>query len=314
MDLFRDFESETRLIQEKCWNYVSSLPLSLRQAGQFYLEQRRFTASEPPSRSIICLLPFWLGEPFNLKRKICCQVSLASAYALLYFGIQDEVMDLADGEYKGHLLPVGNLFLLQLIRQYRELFPSNSLFWSSFDGYCEEWANSTLWERENHWNQALPYSSSDLILLARKASLMKICCAAMALLAGQEAAIEQLAAMVDYNQVAFQLIDDLRDWRDDLARENYTYLLTQVMAVRGIQEPAKLTEQEVEKAFFSTDVLESVLTTAERYNRQAQECVRSLKGLYLKSYLASLSSLCQDVQRKTKAQREHLLRESLNLS
>ena len=69
------------------------------------------------------------------------KLSLANVFVMLYYFIQDDIMDSAKGEHKDKL-PLANLFHMQFLSIYRELFPSSSPFWSYYETYITEWSRS----------------------------------------------------------------------------------------------------------------------------------------------------------------------------
>ena len=309
MDLVRDFDSDVEWILDNCEKRVSTYPPSLRQAGRAYLDKYQLSKETSQRKGLIYLLPFWLKETLGVDQEACRLSALGITFGTLYFFVQDAVMDTRPGEYKGHLLPLGSLFFLDFIAPYRSLFDSGSPFWEYFEKYIEEWAESVLWERKHHWGQMQEYKEDDFIRLGHKASPLKVPCTAMSLLAGREDAIELLEEMLDYNLVVVQLMDDLRDWRGDLVRGNYTYFLTRVMAAQGISSLASLTEAEVEKALFIGRVFEEVLDLAADYNQRTLESISTLHAPYLEAYIDVLAQQCRQLKGELQAERTRRIRE-----
>ncbi len=309
MNLSRDFDADVEWILEACERRVSTYPPSLRRAGRAFLNRYQLSKETSQRKGLIYLLPFWLREALGVDQEACRLSALGITFGTLYFFVQDAVMDIRPGEYQGHLLPLGSLFFLDFIAPYRLLFDSGSPFWGYFEKYIEEWAESVLWEREHHWGKVQEYEEGDLIRLGHKAAPLKVPCTAMSLLAGREDAIELLEDMLDYNLVVVQLMDDLRDWRGDLARENYTYFLTRVMAAQGISSPASLTEVEVEKALFVGRVFEEMLDLAAEYNRRTLESISNLYAPYLEAYIDVLAQQCRQLKEELQAERARRIRE-----
>lgn len=298
MEPFRVFADDTRWVVETCLKQVEGYPGSLSGQGRAYLEKCGYCTGRR-NNGICCLMPFLLQDAFDLDREVCRSVSLGTTYILLYFYSQDEVMDTGPGEYKGHLLPLSNLFYQDFISIFHSLLPSSELFWSLLKRYIREWAQSVLWEREEHWGQAKSFSEEDLILLSRKAAPIKISCAAMSLLGGREDAIEPLENMVDYSQVVFQLLDDFKDWRADLLGKNYTYLLVKVMEHYRLDNVADLTEASVEKALNEGSVLSEIFGLAEKYSKLTLQSVNELNAPHLKTYFQILAEYCASLRKTT---------------
>lgn len=297
-DPFRDFADDTRWVVETCIKQVASYPGPLSRHGRAYLEKRGYCTGRR-NNGICCLMPFLLQDAFDLDREVGRTVSLGTTYILLYFYSQDEVMDTGEGEYKGHLLPLSNIFYQDFISLFHSLLPSSELFWSLLKRYIREWAASVIWEREEHWGQAKSFSEDDLMLLSRKAAPIKISCAAMSLLGGREDAIEPLENMVDYSQVVFQLLDDFKDWRADLLSKNYTYLLVKVMEQCRLDQVADLTESGVEKVLHEGSVLKGIFGLAEKYSNLTIKSVNNLNAPHLKAYFQMLVEYCASLRKTT---------------
>ncbi len=309
MDPIRDFHADVEWVLETCERRVSSYPPPLDRYGRAGLRRHWLLKDNSGRNSIAYLLPFWLEQALALDHHTCRLIAVGNTFWLLYFFVQDEVMDASPGECHGHLLPLGNLLLLDALGPYRSSLSSSSPFWPLMRRYIAEWAESVSWEREEHWGQAREFAQGDLLRLARKAAPLKIPCAALALLAGREEAIGPLEEMMDNVLVVFQLADDLRDWRDDLARGIYTYFLTRVMANRGIRPPAPLTEEEVEKSLFVGTVLDEAADLMAQYTRRAMESISALQAPYLRAYLAYLHQECLRSKEGFQAQRSQWIKE-----
>jgi len=308
MHPIRDFDADVEWVLETCERRVSAYPPPLDRYGRDRLERHWLLRENSGRNSIAYLLSFWLQGPFDLDHETCCLIAVGNTFWLLYFFVQDEVMDASPGEPQGHLLPLGNLLFLDAIAPYRSCLDSGSRFWTLMEQYIGEWAESVSWEREQHWRQAQEFEEGDLLRLARKAAPLKIPCAALSLLAGREEAIKPLEKMIDNLLVVFQLADDLRDWREDLAQGNYTYFLLRVMAHRGIRPPAPLTEAEVEKALFVGTVLDEAVDLMAEYSQRAMESIVTLHTPYLKAYLAFLDQECQRTRAGFQEERSQWIR------
>lgn len=310
MDVIRDFDAELERLFDACLERISMYPAALRQPGRARFEDHwSLKHKSPHAFHIEYLLPFWMEEPFALDRDSCRLVGLSNVFGVLYFMLQDELMDAGPGEYQGHLQPLGSFFFLDLMAPYRCLFGSDSPFWALLEEYVAQWGLSVLWEQQWHWGQVRAFEEADLILLARKAAVLKIPCAALCLLAGREQAIGTLERMVDDLLVSFQFMDDLRDWRGDLAQGNYTYFLTRVMAQRGLGPAAPLTEMDVEKALFVGVVLDEFLELVAEYNRRALESVSTLDAPHLKAYITLFDQGCGQLREELEARRSERIRE-----
>ena len=310
MDPIRDFDADVEWMLDACVKRLAAYPPSLRRPGRAYLE-KQWLVEEKKDRgfSIAHLLPFWLQEICHLDRHTCRLIALGNTFWLLYFYLQDEVMDAGPNEYRGHLLPLGNLFFLDAVAPYRSLLDSASPFWTYLEQYLAQWADSVTWEREQHWGQPREFEPDDLARLAGKSAPLKIPCAALSLLAGRQELLGPLEEMIDNILVLSQLTDDLRDWRQDLAQERYTYFLMQVVADRGLQPPARLTEAQVEQALFVGRVLEELFDLIALHGRRAMESIAAWRVPYLEAYIRLLNDECQQSREAFREERARWIQE-----
>jgi hypothetical protein len=310
MDPIRDFDLEGEWLLDACLERISRYPAALRPPAQTRLEAHcSLRHKSPYAFHIGYLLPFWLEEPFALDRDVCRQVALSNIFGVLYFLLQDGLLDAGPGGDLEHLQPLGTFFFLDLVAPYRSLFEPDSPFWALQEEYVAQWGRSVLWEQQRHWGQVRAFEQEDLLLLARKAAVLKIPCAALCLLAGREEAIGTLEKMVDDLMVSYQFMDDLKDWRGDLAQGNYTYFLTRVMARRGPGPAAPLTGTDVEKALFVGLVLDEYLDLVAEYNRRALESASALEAPYLTAYLTRFDQGCGQLGEELEARRSARIRE-----
>jgi hypothetical protein len=280
MDVIRDFDAESERLLDACLQRISTYPPALRRPALARLEDHwSLKQRRPHAFHIAYLLPFWLEEPFSLDRDGCRFAGLGNVFLVLYFMLQDALMDDGPGEPQGDLQSLGTFFFLDVLAPYRNLFGSDSPFWGRFEEYVAQWGASVAWERQWHRRQERAFEEGDLLRLARKAAPLKIPCAALCMLAGREEAIGFLECMVDNLMLTFQLRDDLQDWHGDLRQGRFTYFLKRVLAHRGLDPCAPLTETDVEKALFAGAVLDESLSLTARHNRLALESISTLDAL-----------------------------------
>ena len=311
---YNDVDKSIIQILGKCESMVSTYPHSLSTYGIATLKKLRLLKDcERRSGGFCYLMPFWFQDAFSLSHDFCCQLSLGNIFGLLYFMSQDEVMDGGSNVDNTHLLPLSSLFYNDFISCYRNLFPSDSVFWSHFTKYLQEWAKSVTWEREEHVGSIKPYCEDDLILLSRKAAGMKIPFAAICIASGKFELIARFESLVDYDQIVYQMIDDWRDWKTDIETKHYTHFLIKVMEYCGIDDSETLTESHVKKAVFNGNVLEAVMEMALLYNKKSVECIEAINVPKLHRYLEMEKNETMKILQKIKGQKEAALWGGLDL-
>lgn len=307
IDPVRDFDEDIFWVMEECKELVGKYlaPFSLQAIE--YIKRKGLAGEKFKGGGLSHLFPFWLQETFGLDRKICRRISLANTFGLLYFYVQDEVMDSKAGEYTGGLLPLANMFLVDFMAQYRSLFSSDARLWQISQPYMQQWAYSVFHERKEHWGKATPYIEDDLIWIGWKAAPVKMTCAAMAILSGREHLIEPLCQAVDYNQVVFQLLDDWRDWREDLEKGNYTWFLTQVIKEYKLEEAGQLNESHVKRAIFSGSIMQELFSLEKKYSSLALDSLSGVHAPYFQVYIRRLLGHCEEVYRKVLEERKAMM-------
>jgi len=285
---FSDFQEDNDWVGAKCQGFVENLPPPLSNLGREYFRRQPW----PPHPSFVTAVPFWVGDVYHLPRDVCRSVVLPACLAWVCVRLQDQMMDESENQWI-KLSPLSAILFMEMIRQYRALFPVSSSFWNYLEQYLIEWTQSISWEQTDHWNKLHDYSEDDLLLIARKAAMFKLSAIPVALLAGHQEAVEPLTRFVDYTLVAFDLVDQLRDWREDLQNKHYGYLLTKAILGARWSDPTPPSEDFVQRVFLFTDVLDSVMSIAVKYSRLARDCAVHLKGQYLIDYADSLAQHCE---------------------
>lgn len=242
---YERYKSRLTCLYGDALDTIAGFPQPLNELGLAYAKKFDPVDNDGGKDYICTLLPYWLQEPASLTDKQCGQLALANIYGMLYFFIQDDVMDskVASGDWKSQLA-LGNLLQLEMFRIFRELFPSDSPLWDYYNGYVRAWADSVV--NEGNAN----YFLTNPLLTSGKASPVKVCVAGAWLLAA-EAWLErdchaQEAGMFEFVRdrirlteeavntalMTLQMLDDWADWRDDLADGSYNGLLAMIASGR----------------------------------------------------------------------------------
>ncbi|MGF7047048.1 hypothetical protein J2T13_001550 [Paenibacillus sp. DS2015] len=220
MDWLEEFDNELSQVFVEAQAMVALFPPPLDQKGLSYLNKFN-VHSEDSSKNYICyLLPFWMKEISTLPEEDYRKLSLGNVFAMLYFFIQDDLMDEPSRDRSQLIL--SNLFYLHFLDIYRSYFPSNSPFWTYFNQYIREWSDSLT--NENH----LDYFQSNPSMIAKKSGPLKLSSTGILLLSGQEELIPPVSDLIDRVLITLQMSDDWMDWHEDLADANYNSLLSMI--------------------------------------------------------------------------------------
>ncbi|CAM3331038.1 class 1 isoprenoid biosynthesis enzyme [Paenibacillus lupini] len=235
MNYYEPYVSELHIVFSETRQRIANFPEPFRQSGLTYLD--KFDVFKPDSsKNYICyLLPYWVNETASIPIEQCRSLAIANVFNMLYYFLQDDVMDEAPSAWKEQLA-LAHLCQAELDAILRELFAADSPFWSYRHKYVNEWAQAVVNEDKHD------YFMTDIVKIAKKASPLKLASTGVLLLAEQSELIEQVEKLVDYSLVLLQMADDLSDWEDDLKEGNYNCLLSMIQFKKASAHPLQVLE------------------------------------------------------------------------
>lgn len=302
MDWLHDYEEELRKVFEESSVIISGFPESLRSQGLAYLDQFNVFSTGSHKNYICYLLPFWLRSEFGIHPALTRQMSLGNVLIMLYFFIQDDLMDNKESS-AADKLPLANLLYIEFLNIYRPLFPPDSLFWSYFKRYIFEWADSVAREAEadNFMN--------DIIRIAHKASPLKLCSTAVLLLSGHDHLIRDSEDMLHEVLITLQMVDDYEDWEEDLGEGSYNCLLS--LAGHQIKvSPGSLTSGQIRDFVFTSGGLAPYVEIAQGNHRRLADY--PLKAPHLLAFHYVLLQNLQHIAAAIEAEKQLLQKGGLH--
>ena len=157
----------------------------------------------------------------------------------------------------------------ECIKILSKYFSEGHKFWCYFDKYVGEYLKAVSLEKERHKNVIRVYDKDEeSCILIGKSAVAKVVIAALGFLNDNEDMIIQLEKSQNYYAMAYQLLDDLRDWKKDLACGQYTSFLTNILCVFFNGKLA--TEEQIKQVLFDSKVYENTI------NRIIEYCDASL--------------------------------------
>jgi hypothetical protein len=229
MEWYSRYETDVQAVFAEAERLIAQYPEPLNEKGLQYAAMFNPCRRGSTKNYICYLLPLWLDRQTGLPIAELRKLSLANVFVMLYFFLQDDVMD-TPGTSSKEQLPLANLFFLQFLQLYRDMFPPDSPFWAYLEQYVREWSDSVTNEGAQN------YFLRNISLLCRKASPVKLASTGALLLAGQISLIPDVSARVDTALVTLQMLDDWTDWQQDLEEGSYNGLLAYLQAECGSQE------------------------------------------------------------------------------
>ncbi|AJS57385.1 class 1 isoprenoid biosynthesis enzyme [Paenibacillus sp. IHBB 10380] len=221
MEWLKEFDNEISQVFVEAQEIISQFPPSLDHKGLSYLNKFNIHSEDSTKNYICYLLPFWMKETSTLSNEDYRKLSLGNVFAMLYFFIQDDLMDEPSNSDRSQLI-LSNLFYLHFLDIYRSYFASDSPFWTYFNQYIREWSDGLT--NENHKD----YFQSDPSMIAKKSAPLKLSSTGILLLSGQNDLIPTVSDLVERVLITLQMSDDWVDWQEDLADGNYNSLLSMI--------------------------------------------------------------------------------------
>lgn len=249
MNWFHAHEKDLADVFAEAERIVSAFPAPLDHLGLAYLA--KFDGSkEDSTKNYICyLLPYWMKDVSELPPESMNKLSLANVFVMLYYFIQDDIMDSAKGEHT-EKLPLANLFHMQFLSIYREMFPSSSPFWTYYETYVTEWSEAVTNEQHSD------YFHEDISKVAKKASPVKNASTGALLLANQAHLIPVVTAAIEQTLVTLQMLDDWADWEEDLEEGSYNCLLASLRNQLQLSTESTLSPEMVKRQLYVHDFLD----------------------------------------------------------
>lgn len=248
MEWYERYKDCLNRLFEQAESRISLFPPPLDAIGLRYADGFHPVKRDSGKDYICTLLPYWLRNASSITDEQCERLALANVYGMLYFFIQDDVMDGTESTDWKEQLALGNLFYLAMLAEYRGLFPSESPFWPYFERYVSTWADCVVNEQNEN------YFLSDPLRTAGKAAPVKLASTASWLLTGQAGRIQAAETAIDYVLMTLQMLDDWSDWMTDLEDGSYNGLLAMIaekLAKDGQAPDRKtLTKEQVKDAIY----------------------------------------------------------------
>jgi len=297
MDWLNDYEKELRLVFQESRKIISEFPEPLNSQGMSYLEHFNVFNAESHKNYICYLLPFWLQKSCGLSAEITRQMSMGNVFFMLYFFIQDDLMD-SNESTTYERIPLANLLYVEFLNIYRLLFPNDSSFWTSFNRYIAQWADSVSNETTSD------YFLNDRIKIPYKASPLKLSSTAALLLSGKDSLVPQSEEMIDSVLLTLQMLDDYEDWNVDLSEGSYNCLLSLTRSYLSTDKATTLTSKEVEFFLFTANGLRTYAELAQDTHRKVM--ASSLDIPHLLAFHSMLVTNLQQISDSIEAEKQLL--------
>jgi hypothetical protein len=250
--LYTDFASDIRWIKECIREEYETLPPAMRCVAHYYLTQRVKVLHDHdplcPSHHLsprpIPYLAFWFAHDFGLKdTQVRRLLGLSLVYVCLSSSPRDDLLD-GSGFAPGQQTHLTRWFWERHLCALRKLFSAESPIWHLVSKSTAEWERGDRWALSQSRHEAAdPLSATFLRDSSRYlAAMLFATLAAVVLLSNQAKKVSAIRRFVCYYCMGWRILDDLRDWRDDLEANIDTSSVLGFLRIRaGIPRSAPLT-------------------------------------------------------------------------
>ncbi len=239
-------------------------------------------------------------------------LGIAMDYYYMHLILCDRIVDeRRENELIEYML-LSNVLHRRAIITLSTFFPPNSMLWTYFERYDHECTNALLREQHNHWAVFQPYKEEEFIeIAAGKAAPAKVVATALALYAGKPELIERISHSQDFFHIAYQLSDDLKDWRKDYEAKQYSFILSKVIESHDLQNevnsPTRPDVDTIGKMLYYSGVAEMGLDMCIEYLREAFQAVEQIYCPSWKLTIEQMKAKCiADKETITAKRRESL--------
>lgn len=231
-DFYKIYEEKLEYINHELNNFIKNLPYELRSLGQYYFDTCCY--GECGYNTKFVLLPYWITEGLELNSdEYIDKVALVNAFGNIYFRIQDDLIDIG-AEYRSELILFGSIIYHQFLSLIDNL---KDIEFEDIFSYLVEYHEVLAWEKNRNDKSIITLDNNFLVNIGKKFSPLKISCLLiMKHYKLMESVLFKLEAFIEFLSIAGQLMNDIYDWKDDLIKKNYTYVVCSIISELGLEK------------------------------------------------------------------------------
>ena len=294
--LYTDFNQDVRWIKQSVRADLETLPPSMRGVAHFYLTERirvlntceHTCATHPLSPRPIPYLAFWFADAFGLKdRRARRSLGLCLVYACLSSTPRDDLLDGSRFAPRQQTY-LSHWFWRRYISALQTLFGADSSVWRLLSKTTADWEHCERWVLSQRRHKvADPLSAAFLRnSSAYLAALIFPTLAGVALLGNRPKNVSAIRRFVYYYCMGWRILDDWRDWREDLeAKSDSNSVLVFLTTRAGISKRVPLTKQWVVSALSDQTVVRRIYSAMARFCLAARSEAASLHAVYVTRFI-----------------------------
>lgn len=316
------FATEVRESRREFVDSLGGLPRGIRIVSRDRISKRIQRASGRPLLGEY--VPWLVADMLGVSDKMTIR-KISKAWLHIYYAILI-LDDLIDGhESIDNHSDLITSFLLQQrgLGGLSELAGGHSWVQDEIDSAFDETAAAAINELSRHRSQITPFRATEIGLVGKKIAVLRACAAVVIRHArgGNSKEAKIWRPVLDSLATVVQLLDDMTDWKEDLAGGSMTYLLTHGYHGRQVllQHKRRQDRKDDDAALLvlvETGALDRTLIATIGALRRTSEYVdvaqkRFDGGYKAREYFAALLRSCIKVRGTIACVREHLLEDGI---
>jgi len=262
--------------------------------------------------------PYLFYEVFpTIARDELIELGVATQLYAEYAILLDKLIDQQkSGSEIITILSLSNYYRQEeALKLFHKLMDRTPEFWRYKDKYRRQHFLAIIKEKMSHQGSVNTYLRREMEIISHgKHALAKIVPVAMGLMADDEEKIKPLTKSQDLFTVGFQLYDDLRDWRIDYRKKNFSYLLTRILLESNLGQVGNLKElpdeDTVGRSIFFSGLYNETLQMADEYFKKAIDCVKKLSCASWLEYIETSRKNCQVLREDLENIGEHIIKKT----
>ncbi len=257
---------------------------------------------------------FYVAYPFlfeshytNIDKEALEKLALAGNIYFTYLLTFDELFD---GDAKSSAIVVAHLLHEHAINLLYEMFPAQSPFWSLFKKYENEFLCSVTREYNaiKKIMEGKYIDDNDLIMMVRnRSSFAKCATAGLWVLSGCKGESNAFDKTQEFFHVGLQMLDDLKDWKDDYRKKRPSYLLSLALSDERILEALNRAQSDdygvLGRGIYYSGIAENLLQTAKNFFIDALKSCEPYNvpqwKMLVENHIKEITNACNDL-RETK--------------
>jgi len=244
--------------------------------------------SHPLSPLPIPYLAFWFAHAFGIEDvRVKRLLGLGLVYVCLSSSPRDDLFD-GSGFAPDQLTYLAHWFWEKYIHALKTLFPADSPIWQLILKSAADWERCERWalSQRNH-TAADPLSAGFLRNSSRYlVALLFPALAGAALRSNQASRVSAIRRFVGYYCMGWRILDDLRDWREDLEASTETSCVLALLRMRaGIPQSVPLSRELAVALFSDQTVVGEIYSAIARFCLAARREAASLQADYVTRFI-----------------------------